>query len=284
MQNIVIDYDGYILGDGSNHYISHLDLGDVPIRQAMQLAASRDGGFIFNQNYGIRIISFRVNTFSGSDAQFFEDIRAVRRRFARTNEPKLFKVTLWDGSVRQALVYPFQLPNPKHEPGMTDKAENTTFVLQAPYPFLSGSDEDVVTAHLELNESLGFDYPFDYPFDYVAGAVNSEVTIDNDGDVPALVKVVFNGPVDIPTLVNTTTGEIAQIDTSLAGGESVTLEYTTNRGRVIENGSGLSYETHFNGDTAFFFAPVGSNTFVFTAGSYNAAASCDITLTKYFLS
>lgn len=275
-------YNGLLLGDGSNYYISELDIGDLPIRQADQLASGRDGGFIFNQNYGMRTISFSVNIFSGSDDQFFTDVRALRTAFARTNTAKELVINYWDGSERRIDVFPVILPNPIHRPGMSDKSDFRVSLMAA-YPFFKGATSEVETATLYLNESLGFDYPMDYPFDYVAGSVSNSYVFNNDGDVPALIKIVFNGSVISPTLSNTSTGKAVQIDTTLSVGTAITLQYTSS-GRSVVDQNGTSYEQYFNGETAFFFVPLGSNTFVFTGSTYDALASCNITLTKYYLS
>lgn len=281
-QGITITYNGITLGDNTNFYISRLDVGELGIRQADQLAAGRDGGFIFNQNYGFRNITIDVNIFSTSDAQLFTDIRALRAAFTRTNTAKELVINYWDGSTRKIDVFPNILPNPTHSPGDTDKS-NFSVTLQAPWPFFKGADADVITETLELNESEGFDYPVDYPFDYVAGSATNTYIFNNDGDVPALIKVVFNGPVISPTLTNSSTSGMVQIDTTLGSGTIVTLNYGS-QGRSIIDQNGTSYETYFNGDTSFFFVPVGTNTFSFTASTYDAQASCIITLTKYFLS
>lgn len=282
MQGITITYNGLLLGDGSNFYISELDPGELTIRQADQLAAGRDGGFIFNQNYGMRFVTLDVNIFSGTDTQFFEDVRALRQAFSRTNTARELVINYWDGSVRKIDCFPFQLPNPIHTPGNTDKSRFRV-VLQAPFPFYKGSSSDVINETLYLDQSLGFDYPFDYPFDYEAGVTSSVYTFNNDGDAPALIAVQFNGPVIGATLTNQTNGEYVQIDTTIPSGQYVTLAWTSS-GRVVESNSGVSFEQYFNGATAFFTVPLGSNTFRFTASTFDASASCDITLTKYFLS
>lgn len=281
-QGITITYNGLTLGDGTNYYISLLDPGDLPIRQADQLAAGRDGGFIFNQNYGFRQITIEGNIFSGSDSQLFTDIQNLRTAFSRTNTAKELVINYWDGTVRKIDVFPTILPKPAHRPGNTDKS-NFSISLVAPWPFFKGDGSEVETASLTLVESEGFDYPMDYPFDYDAGASTNVYVFDNDGDVPALIKVVFNGSVISPTLTNTSAGQSVQIATTLSSSTSVTLQYTPS-GRSIKNQDGTSYESYFNGETAFFFVPVGSNTFVFSASTYDAVASCDITLTKFFLS
>lgn len=282
MQGITITYNGITLGDNTNYYISNLDIGDLPIRQADQLASGRDGGFIFNQNYGFRRISLSVNIFSSTDAEFFSDIRTLRTAFARTNTPNELVINYWDGSVRRIDCFPNFLPDPVHKPGMTDQS-STDIVLVAPYPFFSSSVSDVTNATLYLNQGLGFDYPFDYPFDYVAGSSTNTLVFNNDGDVPALITIAFNGPAITPTLNNTSQGTRVQIDTTLSA-TTVNLSFDPTAGRIIEDQNGTSYEQYFDGNTSFFFVPLGSNTFIFTADTFDAGASCNITLTKYYLS
>lgn len=282
MQGVTITYDGFLLGDGSNFYISYLNPGSLPIRQADQRAAGRDGGFIFNQNYDFREIELDVNIFSGSVSTFFTDIRALRAAFQRTNTPKELVINYWDGSIRKIDVFPTILPNPEHRPGNVDKADFSVR-LTAAFPFYKGGDEDVIEETLYLTDSLGFDYPVDYPFDYQSGVAVNSYIFDNDGDVDALVKIVFNGSAINPTLTNTSAGNMVQIGTTLTGSVSVTLEYTPS-GRNISDQDGNSYEQYFNGSTAFFFVPRGSNTFVFSAATYDVNASCDLTFTKYYLS
>lgn len=281
MQGITITYNGLTLGDGSNFYISNLDVGDLPIRQADQLASNGDGGYIFNQNYGMRNIQISVNIFSNSDSQLFIDISSLRAAFARTNTSKELTINYWDGHTRTIDCFPSILPNPAHRPGLTDQS-SFDITLIAPWPFFK--DGTTTSTTLYLNESLGFDYPVNYPFDYVAGSTTNTYIFNNNGDVDALIKVVFNGPVISPTLNNTSTGNSVQIDTTLVSGTIITLEKPTNAGRSIRDQNNASYESYFNGQTSFFYLPVGSHTFTFTASTYDVSASCNITLTKYYLS
>lgn len=282
MQNITITYNGLTLGDGSNYYISYLDTGDIEVRQADQLASGRDGGFIFNQNYGMRNITIEGNIFSNSGSQLFDDIAALRTAFARTNTAHELVINYWDGTVRRIDCFPVILPNPAHSAGDVDKSKFNIRLI-APYPYFKGATSETVTTTLNLSNTLGFDYPVTYPFSYQPGNSTFQYTWNNDGDTTGFIKVVFNGSVINPTLTNSTNGKYVQIEKTLSTSDYVTLEYT-NTGRNIVNQLGVNYETYFNGETAFFFVPVGSNTFSFTASTYDALANCTITLDKYYLS
>ena len=283
MQNVTITYNGLTLGDGSNYYITSFDPGELRIRQADQLASGKDGGYIFNQSYGFRDLMLSIQIFSGSESQFFEDIRNLRAAFARTNTSKELVINYWDGSQRRIDVFPTILPNPQHRSGMVDKSM-VDIMLTAPWPFFKGATSEDISETLYLNESLGFDYPVDYPFDYEAGSTTNTYVFDNDGDTEALIRVDFNGPVINPTLNNTSTGEFIQIETTINSGTTVICQKPVSAGRSIADNSGISYEQYFNGETAFFYVPVGSNTFVFSASTYDSSASCVISITKYYLS
>jgi len=154
-------------------------------------------------------------------------------------------------------------------------------VLQAPYPYFKGPSSELIEETLTLVESQGFDYAFDYALDYQAGATTNQYILTNDGDAPARIKVVFNGSVINPTLTNTSAGNSVQIEKTLVASDVITLELTAG-GRSITNQEGVSFEQFFNGETAFFDIPVGSNTLVFSASTFDASASCDITITKFY--
>lgn len=280
-QGITITYNGLTLGDNSNYYIAFLDPGELPLKTASQEAAGRDGGFVFRQDYGMRRLQLTANIFSPTEEQFFTDIRALRAAFVKTNTPQEMTITYWDGTVRKIGVYPEATPNPTHSPGDVDKS--TAIVgLIAPFPFFYSDTS--LTASLALAESLGFDYPADYPVSYESGSSPNTYTFTNDGDVPALVAVTFHGPVESPSISNSSSGLFAQIDTTLTRGISVDAYYSTKYGRVIQDQNGTSYEQHYNGTTQFFFAPLGANTLTFSAATYDSRAACDITVTKYYLS
>jgi len=65
--------------------------------------------------------------------------------------------------------------------------------------------------------------------------------------------------------------------------ETITINYTS-QGRSITNQDGISQEEFFNGETDGLFIPTGSNTFLFSASTFDANAQCEIFLTKRFYS
>lgn len=282
--SFAIEYNNLTIGEGTSYVVSNLNPGELDVRLAQQLAAGRDGGYIFNANYGMRVVSFNVSIVSNSSDDLFDKIDALRNAFVKTSTAQPLKITYWaDNRVRQIDVIPSLLPNPVHTEGLPQISENIRIELIAPFPFYTKDDSDIITETLYLSQSEGFDYSVTYPFDYTAGSANNQYIFNNDTQLPALLKITFSGDVINPTLTNTSEGLFAQIEATLQSGEAI-LQFIPGQGRSITDGSGNSLEQVFIGSTSFFFLNPGYNTLVFSASTYSSLAQCEIEITKYYLS
>lgn len=278
VEPVNITYNNLVMGDGTNFGITNLNVGNLPIRQASELAATRDGGFIFNQNVGFRTISFNIELYSNTPEQLFIDIRNLKNAITTTNIAKNLKINYWDGSERNIDCFPAIIPNPVHEGSRPDSA-SFTCVVTAPYPYFSGPSSELITETLLLSQSEGLDLPATLPATFVAGSATNSYTFDNNGDTFALLAIEFTNGIN-PTLTNSSQGSFVQIEKNITG-ETVTLEYSNN-GRIIEDNNGTSFEQYFIGETSFLFVPTGTNIFTFSASTFDASASCKIQLTKFY--
>lgn len=280
--NITIEYNGLTLGDGTIYNISNLDAGELPSRIAEQLASGRAGGYIFRVEYGMRIIAINVDIVGDNESELFNAIEDLRSAFGARSETLPLTINYWEqGRVRIIDAIPVLFPNPIHESARPDSSANIRIELKAPFPFYRSSTVEV--AELVLSEAGGTDYPLDFPMSYVGGTSGNVYNFNNDGSVAALLKATFNGEVTNPTLINESNGTIFQIEATLLSSESVTGQFLNNQ-RSIKYNSGVSAESVFNGTTAFFLIPVGTNIFRFSASTYSASATCDLEFTKYYLS
>lgn len=276
-----VEFNNLILNKDNGYILQDLDIGSVDARLASELAYNRDGGFIFNSKWDVRTISFEVACVANDSITFFERVRALRSAFA-AQEAKPLIIRYWDGSERSIDVFPTLIPVNNHE---TSAPQDTVFEVElvAPQPYFVDKDSGVIEETLTLVQSSGIDLPTDLPASFASGGNNNRFVFNNDGDTTAKLKVEFSGPVINPTLLNSSTGEILQIEKTLDANEVITIEYTA-EGRVVENQSGVSQEEFFNGSTNALFIPKGSNTFLFSASTFDANASCTLYLTKKLIS
>lgn len=120
-----------------------------------------------------------------------------------TNKQIFLKVLYVDlpENTRKGLVQPFRLVCKVKDPTIYSEDLNQANTQQADFGVASGS--------------AGF--PFGYPIAY--GASTNSVSTDayNAGDVPVYpVSINIHGPVNVPKITNTTTGEYIQVNCNLA--------------------------------------------------------------------
>lgn len=151
----------------------------------------------------------------------------------------------------------------------TNRGENyqVCFVsLIANNPYWRDLIDTEVTLTLS-NGGLEFDLELSDEFEIETDG-NKIVTINNVGDVPTPIEIVFTGPSQLSQLTNTTTGEFMLIEKPLVVGETLTV--TTEKGNktvTYDNGSTQSNAFRYiDLDSTFFELVPGTNVLTFSAG------------------
>lgn len=277
-------FNGLTLGTGTNFTINNFDPGDIDLRQSGQNASFRDGYFIFKQNYGVRILSMTIIVQGDTSEEFLNNVTELQTAFSRSDTALDFEYTLWDGRTRAGKAHILNFPQVPFQGGFTTYARGIDIALQAvfPYTFLTGGDSDEIVQVLQLEEPGGFDIPYDLPFDFASGGTGDSYTFDNDGQAEAILKVAFKGSVINPTLTNTSTGEVIQIETTLSDTDTVTVELKSD-GLFVTDQKGVNFQEFYVGSTDSLFIPTGSNTFKFSANTFDTDARCTLTLNKRYI-
>lgn len=115
-----------------------------------------------------------------------------------------------------------------------------------------------------VSEEPAFSPLFEFPFEgeFELGLQRVERIIDNDGDAPTPLKVVFNGPAQRPTITNVTTGEFIKINKDLGENETVIIDTSDDEKSLIyvdEHGNETNVFNWIDLDSTFFKLGVGEN-------------------------
>lgn len=145
--------------------------------------------------------------------------------------------------------------------------------LLAPDPRRFGQTR-VVSTHLP-SSSGGLSVPFTVPFSIDAVSVSGQVSLTNPGNVAGPVRLRIDGPVTGPVVTHVSSGRALVFASSLVLGAGQWVEVDMEARTVLENGqaSRNGWVTQ-RGWSAF---EPGSNTWAFTAVSYDAGSLLTVT-------
>ncbi len=99
---------------------------------------------------------------------------------------------------------------------------------------------------------------------------SSITTINNIGDVPAAIRAEFSGECQNPILINATTGEFIQVNTTLQEGEKLTINtaYGNKSVKHIAADGTIQDAYHLiSVDSTFFELQTGTNRITFTSAT-----------------
>lgn len=152
---------------------------------------------------------------------------------------------------------------------------------EAEYPFLMSQTLQSIDA--SIFQGGGMAIPMAIPMDMSQGGSNV-LTITNNGTIYSYPVFTFSGPLDNPTLQNSTTDKVLNINYKL---NSVTdkIVVDTFLGTVLvysgENLIGTNLRGSVSGD--FWTLARGSNVIRLGNASYNALGKCNISFREHFL-
>ncbi|OII60859.1 hypothetical protein BJP40_08325 [Streptomyces sp. CC53] len=148
---------------------------------------------------------------------------------------------------------------------------------EASDPRRYGLVEHTATATLPAPEP-GLAFPLAFPLSFGAPGSTGAMTVHNGGNSATHPVIEIRGPVDLPSITNTTTGDILEYDLPLAAGDVLAID--TRAGAVTLNGhaSRLYTATARSAPENTFTLPPGASTLLYRAapGSADPAASATV--------
>lgn len=117
-------------------------------------------------------------------------------------------------------------------------------VCKVKYPVIFGQTQVTTSiGSAAASTSGGVGYPFNYPVAYGATTYSSSGSIVNAGDLPTYPTIQVIGPITLPRVTNSTTGEYIEFNVSLATtSDSIIITYdqdtftATQAGNSVMNG------------------------------------------------
>ena len=135
--------------------------------------------------------------------------------------------------------------------------------LYAPDPFWQ--DEEEKNVQMASMISM-FEFPL--RLSTQMGTAGDKRIIENEGDAPAPVEIVFNGPAVKPRVENETTGQFIEVDRELEGGDRLKINTAFGNKSVVierENGDIESAFSYINLNSEFWQLEVGENVLTYSA-------------------
>ena len=214
--------------------------GGVDTDTQTQKAAYQDGETYIDTLMDMREIVLEFAILGDTKEEVFQRRREISRIFnPKLGKGKLKYQTPYEDKVIDATVeVPPQFPPQDRNRG--NKFQKSTITLRCPSPFW----EDIK----ETGEPLGFiegglTFPLmlnpDVQEHTLFGRRGFTALIENKGDVPAPVEIIFSGPAENPKIINKTTGEFIQINEDLTSEEKLVINTAFGNKRAeIEDNNG----------------------------------------------
>lgn len=174
---------------------------------------------------------------------------------------KVLRVEL-EEDARQGFVQPFRL------------------VCKVKHPIIKGGDLKTLDTS-SVNPTTGggsMDLPVEVPVVVGASTATVSDTLVNNGDIETYPEsIIVNGPVNIPRVTNTTTGEYIEVSTNLAtSGDQMIITYDQDTLTVTAGGS--SVMNNVSTASTFFKIATGTNTFQLSGSSVGSGAYFKVTM------
>lgn len=147
------------------------------------------------------------------------------------------------------------------------------------YPVIfSQSTTTATIGSSSASVSGGIGYPFHYPVAYGASTYSSSGSITNQGDLEAWPQsIVINGPINVPRLTNSTTGEYIEVNVNLATvSDSLVITYDQDTLSVTQ--AGTSVLNQLTTGSTLFKLPTGINNFTLSGSSMGTGAYATISM------
>jgi phage-related protein len=211
------------------------------------------GSLLRNIKVSTRELELPVMITGTSNIDFNTKIRNFINAFnPMVNNGKL-RVISYDGSQRE--IYCRYLSGFEMDESVGgDNWQRAVGVFKAFDPYWYDANTIVQTFNIGTTATF---FPF-FPLRLTSSTVFADTTINNSGDLETLPTWTINGPGDTIFLRNLTTGEVANINTSLGVGESIVVD--TRQGvKTITKNDGTNLYPFLSNDSILWSLRKGSN-------------------------
>lgn len=114
-------------------------------------------------------------------------------------------------------------------------------------------------------------FPFSFPILFGASTYSTSSTAMNNGDLPGYPTYIkVYGPINSPTITNTTTGEFITVNTNVSAGSVLTVAYT--KETLSVDVDGVQVMNLVTSNSTYFKLRPGGNTITLTGSSFSSGA------------
>lgn len=167
-----------------------------------------------------------------------------------------------------------------------DVPESTRKGLVQPFRLVCKvKDPTIFSENVSVATTLGSDpttsdgtalFPFEFPILFGASTYSTSSVAQNDGDLPGYpVSIKVYGPIQTPTITNTTTGEYITVNTNVADGSILTIAY--DKDSLTADVDGVSVLNDVTTASTFFKLQPGGNNITLTGSAFSSGAYVDVT-------
>ena len=275
MSNYQIEYNGITTNQADSKIIvtAIRGLHNIEIRSASEYQTNTDGGFMYNQKYGFRIIEIDYGVVGDDVDDLYDQMELVASAFSKSLDTNL-AITI-ETRTRTIDAYVIEMAPFEIEQGVIASG---TVQLLCTNPFFRDTDSTVL--NLTLQSPGGFDIPFDIPFDFVGGGGNPSGTITSNTDNG--VDIVYELVAGANALVNPTivvNGNTFGLNTTIPVGVTVTITDTLSS-RTISASNGANYFQYLYGNRPTIVQ--GANPVSWNASTYSSTAQLNITYSQRY--
>lgn len=260
MQKLTFSKNGkqlIVIGYDSPYFLQGLiGISDAPFEIYSSRGYKQDGQTAEGRTLQARPVSFNVLVDGNSAAEIYKNRRKLISIFSSNDE---YDVKYQNDYITVGFTCRVSVPPTfKGDVGIiSSKTAAVSIICDDPY--LYGTLEHSVSS----GEFPVFEFPIEFtPTLEFSSLSSTDLIINNIGDVPTPIKVVFEGGALNPKLENITTGEFIEIKKQIPA--TSTLEITTGYGNkrveiVDEDGIRTNGFNYITDDTTFFDLICGEN-------------------------
>jgi len=120
------------------------------------------------------------------------------------------------------------------------------------------------------------------PITLATSSMETTAALENGGDVPAYPVITILGPATSVIVTNTTTGKLVEIDSSIAAGETITIDARP-RTRSVRDQDGINQFSLLTADSSMWPLEVGTNSITIEISGGDANTIVTVSYTPAYL-
>lgn len=118
-------------------------------------------------------------------------------------------------------------------------------------------------------------FPFSFPIQFGASTYSTSSVANNDGDLDGFpIDIKVYGPVNTPTITNTTTGEYFTFNTNVPNGSILTVAY--DKDSLTADVNGVSVLNNKTSGSTFFKLQPGGNNITLSGSAFSSGAYVEL--------